>query len=253
MHAIALAAGKLANFFLLVAPLEVEGSAIGPTVHFGLAELQNIGAARNLFPHRLVGIESIAGLVDITYLHGVSDAQDATIGLFLASEQAKERRLAGAIGTDDADDTARRQLEVHILEQETLAIGLGEAFGLDHDAAQSFADRNENLRRPLTLLLRAGQQIFVGIDAGLGLGLPRLGRARNPFPFAGQARLAGFGLFAFLQQTLFLLGEKANPMLNGSKAIFRTTKPTASAGLGSVPTSRTASSISVLRGNGVAA
>ena len=86
-------------------------------------------AAGNFLPHRLVGIERVARLVDIADLHRVADAQRAGIGLFLAGQHAEQCRLARAVGADHADDAAGRQLEIHVLEQQPVAIALGEAFG----------------------------------------------------------------------------------------------------------------------------
>src|SRR3954471_17503961 len=108
MHAIALAAGELAHLLLLVAALEVEGADIGPRVHFRLAELENVGPARDFLPHRLVRLEIFARLIDIPDLHGVTDAQLPAVRFLLTGEDAEQGCLAGAIRADHADNTARR-------------------------------------------------------------------------------------------------------------------------------------------------
>src|SRR5215469_5174488 len=59
MHAVALAAGKLADFFLLIGALEIESRAIGARINFAFAELQLIEASRNLFPNRLRAIKRV--------------------------------------------------------------------------------------------------------------------------------------------------------------------------------------------------
>src|SRR5690348_9359228 len=98
MHAVALTARKLANLLLLVAALEVESADISTRIHGALvAELQHVEAIGNFLPHRLVGIERVAALVDIAELHGGTDLQRAGIRLFLPREHAEQRRLAGAV------------------------------------------------------------------------------------------------------------------------------------------------------------
>ena len=58
MHAVALAARKLADLLLLVGALEVEPAAIGAAGHLPLvAELHVVEAARDLLPDGLLGVE----------------------------------------------------------------------------------------------------------------------------------------------------------------------------------------------------
>ena len=54
MHAVALAAGEIADLLLLVAAPEVERRAIGARVHLELAELDDFGAAGDFLPDGLV-------------------------------------------------------------------------------------------------------------------------------------------------------------------------------------------------------
>ena len=49
------------------------------------------------------------------------------IGLFLAGQHAEQRGLARAVGADDADNAAGRQLEGKIVDQQPVAIGLVQA------------------------------------------------------------------------------------------------------------------------------
>jgi hypothetical protein len=51
-------------------------------------------------------------------MHGVTDADRTGIRLFLTGDHLEQRRLAGAVRTDDADDAARRQLDREILDQQ---------------------------------------------------------------------------------------------------------------------------------------
>jgi hypothetical protein len=45
----------------------------------------------------------------------------AAVGLLLAGDHAEQRRLAGAVRADDADDAARRQLEAEVVDQQPVA------------------------------------------------------------------------------------------------------------------------------------
>ena len=94
----------------------------------------------------LFGIERVAALVDIAELHRLADADRAGVGLFLAGDHAEQRRLAGAVRPDDADDAAGRQLERQILDQQLVAIALVQAVDLDDDIAEPLAMRDDDLR-----------------------------------------------------------------------------------------------------------
>src|ERR1700729_4192562 len=117
-------------------------------------------------------------------MHRVADAQAARVRLLLTRQHTEQRRLARAVGADDADDAAGRQLELEILEQELVAIGFRNPLRLDDQAAQALRDRDEDLRRTGALLLALGEQLFIGVDARLRLRLARLGRRGDPFALA---------------------------------------------------------------------
>ena len=210
MHAVALAARKLADLLLLIRALEIEPAAIGAARHFALAERDHVVAAGNLLPDRLFRVERVARLVDITQLHRLADADRAAIGLFLADDHAEQRGFAGAVRPDDADDAARRQAEAEIVDQQLVAEAFRQSLGLDDDAAETRAGRNGDLR--LAGLLAAGGligQLLVGFDARLGFGLPRLGAGPDPFQLARQGALAGLVLAALLFDALGLLLQPA--------------------------------------------
>ena len=57
------------------------------------------------------GVQRVARLVDVGELDRLAEAQRAAVGLLLAGDHAEQRRLAGAVGADDADDAAARQRE----------------------------------------------------------------------------------------------------------------------------------------------
>src|SRR5208337_5561732 len=91
MNTVALAAGKLADLLLLVGALEVEGADIGSRVHLALGERDDVVAAGDLLPHRLLAVERVARLVDIAELDRLADLDCARVRLLLAGDHAEER------------------------------------------------------------------------------------------------------------------------------------------------------------------
>ena len=69
----------------------------------------------------------------------------AGVGPGLAGDAVHHRRLAGAVGADDADDAAGRQAEAEVFEQQFVAVGLGEVVRFDDGVAESFGDLDEDL------------------------------------------------------------------------------------------------------------
>jgi hypothetical protein len=94
------------------------------------------------------GVERVAGLVDVHELDGLADRPPRRpVGLVLAGDHAEQRRLAGAVGADDADDAAlARQDELEVLEEQLVAEGLGDVLELDHLIAEALARRDRDLR-----------------------------------------------------------------------------------------------------------
>jgi hypothetical protein len=75
-------------------------------------------AAGDLLPDRLARVERVARLVDVGELHGLAEPQRARVGLLLADDHAEQRRLAGAVAADHADDAAARQREREVVDQQ---------------------------------------------------------------------------------------------------------------------------------------
>ena len=126
VDAVALAARQVLDPLLLVGALEVEPGDVGARRDLALADLEDLGALRDLVEHGLVAVERVAALVDVGQLDGLADAQRAAVGLLLPGDHAEQRRLAGAVGADDADDAAARQVEGQILDQQVVAVGLAQ-------------------------------------------------------------------------------------------------------------------------------
>ena len=77
MHPVALASRELPDLLLLVRPAEVEGAHIGARAHPAGAHRDLRLALGDLFPDRVVGVQAVAGLIDIAEHHGLADAERA--------------------------------------------------------------------------------------------------------------------------------------------------------------------------------
>ena len=95
--------------------------------------------------------QRVARLVHVRDLDRLADPQRARVRLLRAGDEAEQRGLARAVRADDADDAARRQREVEVLEEQVVAVGLGQALRLDDERAEPRARRDDDLE--LLLLL----------------------------------------------------------------------------------------------------
>ena len=126
------------------------------------AELDRVVAAGDLLPDGARRVEVGARLVDVGELDRVADAERAGVRLLLAGDHAEERRLAGAVRADHADDPAGRQREGQVLEEQPVAEALGHAVGLDHEVAEPRAGRDVDLDAVELLRALLGEQPLVG-------------------------------------------------------------------------------------------
>ena len=179
VHAIALSAGQIADALLLVAALEVEPGHVLPRVHLALAEDDVVVAAADLLPDGVRRSEIGARLVDVGELHGVADAQHPTVRALLAGDHPEERRLAGAVRADHADDAGGRQRERQVLDEQPVAEALLDALGLDDDVAEPRAGRDVDLDLVELHVLLVGEQLLVRTETRLRLRVPRAGLIRT--------------------------------------------------------------------------
>ena len=205
VDAVAFAAGKIADFFLLIGAGEVEPGQVGAGIDFAAAHFDEVGAAGDFLVDRVVGLEGVAILIDVAELDRFADFDFALIGLLLAGDQAEERGFAGAVGADDADDAARGQAEGEIFEQQIVAVGFADVFHFDDERAEVFAGGNLNFEFLIAFLEVLLGHLLVGADAGFAFGLTGAGGEADPFQFALQGFLAGAGLFFFHFQAGFFL------------------------------------------------
>src|SRR6202051_346549 len=114
---------------------EIERRAVAARIDLALAQKNELVAAGNFLPHGLLAVETVARLVDIAEMHALAFRDAALVRLVLPRDHPEQRGLAGAVGTDHADDAARRQLEGEVVDQQIVAISLGQALEVDHVGA----------------------------------------------------------------------------------------------------------------------
>src|SRR5439155_8881172 len=197
---IALAPGEILDLLLLIGSAEAERGGVRARVDLALADHDEVLApVGDLFPHAAGADEAVAALVHVGQRNGLADLQRPRVRLLLAEDHAEQRRLAGAVGADDAHEPAPREQEVDVVHQQVVTVALAQALGLDHEVPQPGAGRDRDLGRPFALLgrLLLGEQVLVMREAGLALGLPGARRHADPFQLALQ-RAAARARFLFL-------------------------------------------------------
>ena len=131
------------------------------------------------------------------------------VGRLLPGEHAEQRGLAGAVRADDADDAGAGQREGQVVDEQAVAVALGEVLDLDHLVAEAGPGRDGDLEAVAGagVGLGLGPQLLVGRQAGPALGLAGLGRHAHPLQLALQGALAGRRLLLLLGQAGLLLVE----------------------------------------------
>src|SRR5262249_38290004 len=143
-------------------------------------------------------------------LHRLAEREAPRIGLLEPHDHPEQRGLARAVGPDDPDDAAARQLEVEPLDQHAIAEALGEALRDDHLGAEARPRRDRDLERRIARLARAlAHHLVVALEARLRLGLPRLRRRAHPLELARHHALARRLLLLLVLEALRLVLEPA--------------------------------------------
>src|SRR3954451_286984 len=104
VHPISFTAAEIADSLLLIAALEVEAGAVRPSVDLTIADLHVLDTASDLFVDGGVGVERVTRLVDVRQVDRVADGDAAGVHGLLRGQHLEQRRLAGAVRPDDADD-----------------------------------------------------------------------------------------------------------------------------------------------------
>src|SRR5206468_2946101 len=110
--------------------------------------------------------------------------------VLLPRDHPEQRGLTCAVRADHAYDAARRQLEVQLINEQTVAIRLANFLRLDDRAAETRAGRDDDIGDAADLLLTLLQQLVVFLDARLVLGLPCPRRGCDPLLLRGKRALA---------------------------------------------------------------
>ena len=128
--------------------------------------------------------------------HGVAEREGTVIGRFLPGHHMAERRLTGAVGTDHADDGARRNFKAQIVDQHPVVEPFAQMLGLDDQIAKPGTRRNGNLLlvgRPVSAV---GDQLIEGVDARLAFSLACARALANPFELTANGTLVRAFLFS---------------------------------------------------------
>ena len=110
------------------------------------------------------------------------------------------------------DDAGARQRERQVLDQQPVAVALAQALDLDDRVAQPRPGRDGDLQLALRRTSRVVglvEQLLVGAEAGLALGLAGLGAHAHPFELARERALPGVDLLLLARMPLQLLLEPA--------------------------------------------
>ena len=116
-----------------------------------------------------------------------------------------KRGLAGAVGTDDADDAAGRQIEAQGVDQQPIVVALSQVLAFDDQIPQAFARGDVDLVGLVALLKFLRSQFFIALQPRLGFGLTRFRIGSHPFQLALQRLRQRILLALFLSQALSLL------------------------------------------------
>src|SRR5215218_1452536 len=175
MDAVPLPARERPDRLLLVRAAEVEAGHVRPCRDLARARLDDLDAVRDLLEYRPGPVELVASLVDVRELDGLADVDRACVWLLLADEHPEQRRLARAVGADDADDPRAWQAEREVLDQEPLTEPLAQVLDLDHLVPEPWPGRDGDLELAGDRLLVAGlrEELLVRGQPRLALRLPR--------------------------------------------------------------------------------
>ena len=204
VDAVAFTAREAPDVLLLVLTLEIERADISPGRGVEPVDLHVVEPVRDFLPDVLLGVEVVAALVDEAEVDGLADLDGAAVGLFLPRDQLEQRGLARAVRPDHADDAAGGQHERQILEQQLVAIGLGDALELNHLAAEALGHLDDDLGLAGAAAGLRVLQFLELLDTRLGLGLAALGAGADPLQLVLDRLLAAGGLAVLLLQTLGL-------------------------------------------------
>ncbi len=200
----ALTTGEFAHTFLLVRTLEVEAAHIGARVHFVVADAQNVLATGDGFPDGLVILQVLPALFNVGHLHSLAQLDLAAVGLLGTGDHPEQGGLTGTVTTDNTDHGTFGNAHGQVVDQQAVAVALGDIFQFDHFVPQALARRNVDFVGLVAGLEFLALQLIEAGQAGFVLGLTALGVLTYPFQFRLHGLLMrGFRLGFLLQALLF--------------------------------------------------
>ena len=214
-QAVALAAGQRTDRRPRPFRREQEVFEVADDVLAGAADLDVIRARRNHVGQRRVRIELGTELVEVGDFHLRALAHDAGIRLQLAEDEAEQRRLAGAVGADQADLVATLDAGGKVAHDLALAISLVDMLQLGDQLAALVAgiELQIDLAHPLAAGLAFGTQLVETLDAEYRTRAPGLDPLADPhLLFLEQLVGAGIGQRLLVQHgflALLVLRETA--------------------------------------------
>ena len=145
-------------------PLKLKPRDVGARVHLAVADLDLRRRRRRSPPRRSSRRRARRATGRRRRARRVSPTRSAPrVGLLLADDHPEQRRLAGAVGADHADDPGRRQREREVLDQQPVAEALAQALGLDHDVAEARPGRDVDLDLVELDVALLGEQRLVAV------------------------------------------------------------------------------------------
>src|SRR5690349_3464801 len=125
MNAITFPTRKLSDLLLLVSAREIKPRAISARLNFAVTHHDDfVFAVRDFLPDRLIRVECISRLIDVSELHGLTHPDGSGVGLLLSGQHTEKCGLPGAVTADDSDDAARRDVETEIIEENFFTVSL---------------------------------------------------------------------------------------------------------------------------------
>ena len=217
VHSVAFSAGEFADHLSLLDALEIEAADIAARGSLIVADLDEIEAARDLLPDRVLVVQSLPRLIHIGEFDAGSQANFAAIGFLDAGEHAEQGGLAGPVRPDDADDAAGRQAKTQGVDQQPIVVTFSQVLAFDDQIPQALARGNVDLVGLVALLKFLRGQLFIALQPRFGFGLTRFRVGSHPFQFAFQGFRQRVLLPLFLSQALsFLLQPRGVVALPGN-------------------------------------
>ena len=206
--AVSLAARQIADSLLLVAAAEVERGGVRARVDLSLARARSCPCRRRSPSRR--SSPGRGRSAPGRRRRARPTSPDASSPSSADSSPAIIRKsvvLPAPFGADDADDAARRQRERQVLDEQPVAVALGDVAASTTTSPEPRAGRDVDLD-PVELDVRLlGEELLVGREPGLRLRVAGPRRHPHPLQLAGQRPPARRLLLLLDRQPRLLLLE----------------------------------------------